>query len=63
MAYTTYGKSIKVHEFTWLSDASGDASVAINVDGELLRAVFVPGSATPTDGYDVDFYDTDSVWV
>ncbi len=37
----------------WTSDASGNADLAVNLFGFLLKAVTDPGAAAPTDNYDI----------
>ena len=49
-------RTIRVCEFTWLSDASGDADDATTkvLSGELLKIVTDPdGTDAPTDNYDI----------
>jgi hypothetical protein len=47
----------------WTSDGSGDASgtTGVRVCGRLVKAVTDPGSAAPTDNYDVTITDDEGV--
>ncbi len=47
----------------WTSDGSGNASgtTAVRVCGRLVKAVTDPGSAAPTDNYDVTITDDEDV--
>lgn len=40
-------------QIDWTSDASGNADATVNLYGYLLKAVTDPGSAAPTDNYDI----------
>jgi hypothetical protein len=47
---------------TWTSAADGTASYTTSlISGTLYRVVFNPGSAAPTDNYDVTLTDTDGI--
>lgn len=46
-------KVIQKHVIDWVSDASGNADLAINLFGFLLKVVTDPGAAAPTDDYDI----------
>ncbi len=48
-----YGKEYEIVQFDWTSDGSGDASVAVNLDGFLVKSVTDPGATAPTDNYDI----------
>jgi hypothetical protein len=50
---STSGRESEIVQIDWLSDASGDASVSVNLHGFLVKAVTDPGSAAPTDNYDI----------
>jgi hypothetical protein len=47
----------------WTSDGSGDASgtTAVRVCGRLVKATTDPGSAAPTDNYDITITDDEGV--
>jgi hypothetical protein len=58
----------EMHKITldWTSDASGDVSgtaTTVPIDGEIYRVVTIPdsGSDAPTDNWDFDLLDDDSV--
>jgi hypothetical protein len=58
------GSDIVKHTITWVSDASGNATVSsgMAVSGQIERVVIVPSTtAAPTALYDVTLTDTDSV--
>lgn len=60
------GRPVRVYSWDWVSNASGavDSTVQTTpplVSGEILKAVFIPGSPAPTDNYDVTITDTDSM--
>lgn len=40
-------------QIDWTSDASGNADATVNLHGFLIKVVTDPGSAAPTDNYDV----------
>ena len=54
---------IKMVEWTWVSDASGDVSGTDTgeLNGMALRWVTNPGSTAPTDDYDITVLDEDGV--
>ena len=54
---------IKKITWTWLSDASDGSCIceAVKVKGRIQRVVTNPGSAAPTDNYNVVINDEDSV--
>lgn len=53
---------VRKHTVAWTSDASGDASQTITIDGAIVRVVTNPdGTAAPTDNYDVTLIDPDGV--
>ena len=59
----TYDEIGPVHVIigTWTSDGSGDASdTTKKIVGELIKGVTNPGSAAPTDDYDITVSDEDS---
>jgi hypothetical protein len=48
--------------FSWTSDSSGNAdATSEQVTGVILRVAFNPGSAAPTDNYDVTLSDADGI--
>ena len=58
MTVTTYGGSVNVIKAAWTSDASGDATGTVDVDGEIHRVDTVPsGTAAPTANYDITMVD------
>lgn len=64
VSYRQYGTDIVKHTFDWVSDGSGNATLASSlvVSGQIHRVVFVPSaSAAPTTLYDVTLTDADSV--
>jgi hypothetical protein len=48
-------------EIAWTSDGSGNYTEAVNISGVILRVVTNPGSAAPTDNYDVTLIDEDGI--
>lgn len=46
---------------TWVSASDGTASNTIKMVGRLVKAVTNPGSAAPTDNYDVTLTDEDGI--
>lgn len=46
-------KVIQKHTIDWVSDASGNADLSINLFGFILKAVTDPGAAAPTASYDI----------
>ena len=60
MAMTmTYAQNFSVQRISaaWTSDASGDVTQSIIVDGVILRCETDPGSPAPTDNYDLTLPD------
>jgi hypothetical protein len=56
-------RPINCLRFAWTSDASGNASASRDfVSGQIVRAVFIPGSGgvQPTNAYDITITDDDS---
>lgn len=53
--------SVKVAVVSWTSDGDGAATQAIEVDGQLLKVVTNPGTAAPTDDYDITLVDDDGL--
>jgi hypothetical protein len=45
----------------WTSDASGDVTQAITINGTILRVATNPGSTAPTDNYDITAPDEDGI--
>lgn len=37
MSLTQYGQSVKVYDFTFTTDVSGNATQALNIDGSVVR--------------------------
>lgn len=60
MATEVYGESVKVSKISWTSDASGNASAAVHLDGEVVRVVTKPTDG-PTDDYDVTILGEDGL--
>ncbi|MGE3448682.1 MAG: hypothetical protein AB7H92_14005 [Microbacteriaceae bacterium] len=61
---SSWGRSVKVHQVAWTSDASGDCNAGVvYLDGELVRIVTVPGAggSAPTDNYDITLLDEDGI--
>lgn len=55
-------RSIRKVVCTWTSDASGDATGTTGkIVGTLVKATTNPGSAAPTDDYDITLTDEDGV--
>ena len=48
-------------QIDWTSDGSGNYTKAITVVGVILKVVTNPGSAAPTDDYDVTLIDEDGL--
>lgn len=46
---------------SWTSDSSGNDSGTVKLVGTLVKAVTNPGSAAPTDNYDITLTDDDGV--
>lgn len=62
--YRQNGTDIVKHTFDWVSDGSGNATLAssVVVSGQMVRVVFVPSaSAAPTANYDVTLTDADGI--
>lgn len=53
------GAPIRVYTLAWVSHTDGSVNLptTIPVVGEILRVVFDPGAAAPTDNYDVQLLD------
>ena len=49
---TKYGKEFEIVQASWTSDASGDASGTVGLNGFLVKAVTDP-TDTPTANYDI----------
>jgi len=47
------GKIVDIVQIDWTSDASGNADVAVTLNGYLIKAITDPGSTAPTDDYDI----------
>lgn len=56
---TPYGREISKVQVDWTSDASGNATGAISLYGNLIKVNTAPGSPTPTDLYDLTLIDPD----
>ena len=54
---TTYGGSVKVIRMAWTSDAGGDVTGVVFIDGEIVRMDTDPGATAPTANYDVTLVD------
>jgi hypothetical protein len=54
-------KKVEVVVVTWLSDASGDATLSLPLNGWLVKAVTNPGATAPTDNYDITLVDENSI--
>lgn len=62
--YRTNGTDVVKHTFSWVSDGSGNASVAsgLPVSGAIERVVFIPSaSAAPSALYDVTLLDENGI--
>lgn len=59
----TYRKStsVRVVDVEWTSDASGDATGKVALDGQLIKVVTNPSATAPTDNYDITLVDEDSI--
>jgi hypothetical protein len=53
--------SVKIAVVSWISNGSGAATQAIEVDGQLLKVVTNPGAAAPTADYDITLIDDDGL--
>ena len=62
VAYADSHPIMKV-SFAWVSDATGDASTTTTrtICGQILRACFIPGDATPSNNYDITLTDSDGL--
>ncbi len=62
-SYRQNGTDIVKHTFDWVSDGSGNATLAstVPVSGVIHRVVFDPGSPAPTASYDVTLTDENGV--
>jgi hypothetical protein len=47
------GKIVSVVQVDWTTDASGDATVSLSLNGYLMKVVTDPGATAPTDDYDI----------
>ena len=54
---TTYCGTVKVIRMNWTSDASGDVTSVIFIDGEIGRMDTNPGATAPTANYDITLID------
>lgn len=53
---------VRPYRVAWTSDASGDATATLPINGAIVRVVTNPdGSAAPTDNYDLTIVDEDGV--
>jgi hypothetical protein len=62
--YRQNGSDVVKHTFSWVSDASGNATVpsTVAVSGAIARVVFIPSAVVaPTDNYDVTLTDADGI--
>lgn len=62
-ATVTYQRhsSIKVAVVDWVSDGAGAATATVDLDGQILKVVTNPGTAAPTDDYDITILDEDGI--
>ena len=49
------------HSITWTSDASGNADVALPMNGWLVKFVTDPSATAPTDDYDITLVDENGI--
>ena len=59
---TTIG-SVRQIVFSWLTDGSGDATATATgkeYSGDLIKVLYVPGTTTPSNLYDITLTDGDS---
>lgn len=63
ISYSDGNQGIRSVTWSWTSDASGDANGTATkaIAGQALRWVTNPGSAAPTDDYDIVVNDADGV--
>lgn len=64
ISYKKNGSDVVKQTFEWVSDGSGNASVAggLLASGEIQRVVFVPSATVaPTANYDITLTDADGV--
>jgi len=54
-----YGKLIQKVQIDWTSDASGNATATVNLAGYLIKVITLPGSAAPTNLYDLTLVSPD----
>lgn len=47
------GKRTELYQIDWTSDASGNATLALNLYGFLIKVITVPSVTAPTDNYDI----------
>jgi hypothetical protein len=60
MTVAYYGRSVRVARVDWTSNAAGDATQVVHIDGQILRVVTDPDAvAAPTALYDITFVDED----
>jgi len=65
--YTTVthytSRSVKLTKIEWISSVSTGlvSGATFQIDGEIGRVVTDPGSAAPTDNYDIYFYDVSGI--
>jgi len=55
--------SVRLVEFSWLTDASGDGTATATTEvlnGDILKVLCIPGATTPSDLYDITLADADT---
>lgn len=59
----TYQKhtTVKIAVVDWTSDGDGDATQAVELDGQIIKVVTNPGAAAPTADYDITLVDDDGI--
>lgn len=53
--------SVRVAEVTWESDASGDATGTVALDGQIIKVTTNPDTDAPSANYDITLVDEDGV--
>ena len=61
IASVSNAETIKKISTSWTSDGSGAATSTVSFAGTILRVVTNPGSAAPTDDWDVTLLDSDGL--